>query len=262
MIDNKAFTELMNRGIITNVGLNPADYKDVDDLQRHGLATTIGADEEYAEIVKTMVNKEEVLTNFLAALKAGGNVTVPMDIVLTDYIEIKNEVVLDLNGCTIVHPATSASQYPDVFEVMTGGKLTIVGDGKVVAENGYSIYAAGDAVVEINGGEYFSPVTTVDARKNAHVTINAGTFVVDGTNNPDGDFGQKYTLNLRDKKGNYVADQSEITVKGGKFYKYNPAASESESPVANFVAEGYESVANGDWFVVSEVPAIVVDDNE
>lgn len=43
MIDTKVFNELMNRGIITQVGLNPADYKDIADLQRYGLATSIGA---------------------------------------------------------------------------------------------------------------------------------------------------------------------------------------------------------------------------
>ena len=41
-------------------------------------------------------------------------------------------------------------------------------------------------------------------------------------------------------------------VKGGKFYKYNPAASASENPVANFVPEGYESVQVGDYYIVRE----------
>ena len=260
MIDHKVFAELMNHGIITNVGLKPEDYKDMDDLQNHGLATTIGADKEYAAIIDAIIDKSQMTDKFLADIANGGNVVLPMDIVINDYIEIRNEVVLDLNGYTITHPVTSPATYKDVFEVMGGGNLTIIGEGEVVAEDGYSVYAAGDATVTLNGGSYFSPVSAVDARKNAHVTINGGTFKVDGSNNPDGDFGQKYTLNLRDKKGNYVTDQSEITVKGGRFYKYNPAASESESPVANFVADGYETVADGDWFVVREIPAIVVDD--
>ena len=115
-------------------------------------------------------------------------------------------------------------------------------EGEVIAEDGYSIYAAGDAVVNINGGYYFSWVTAIDARKDAQVTINNGVFEVDGSTNPDGDFGQVFTLNLRDKKNSYVTDKSNIIVKGGEFYNYNPSASMSENPIADFVAPGYRVV--------------------
>ena len=258
MIDPKVFAELQNCYIVTQVGIEADDFKNLDELKNYGLATAIGTDEVYAKALEAT----NYVESFLAEVKAGGYVTLDGDIELSDYIEIRNDVTIDLNGYKIVHPKTSPSKYPDVFEVMTGGKLTLVGNGEVVAENGYAVYAAGDAVVEINGGTYLSPVSTVDARKNASVTINAGTFKVDGTNNPDGDFGQKYTLNLRDKTGNYASELSEIVVKGGKFYKYNPAASESEPVVTNFVAEGYESVQEGDWFVVREAAEIVVDDEK
>ena len=258
MIDPKVFAELQNRGIITQVGIEADDFKNLDELKNYGIVTSIGANEVYAKALE-MTNYIE---SFLVEVKEGGYITLDGDIILSDYIEIRNEVTIDLNGYKIIHPMSSPSKYPDVFEVMGGGKLTLVGDGEVIAENGYAIYAAGDSVVEINGGSYFSPVSAVDARKNASVTINAGTFKVDGSNNPDGDFGQKYTLNLRDKVGNYVTDQSEIIVKGGNFYKFNPAASESENPIANFVANGYEAVADGDWFVVREVEGIVVEDKE
>ena len=257
MIDPKVFAELQNRGIVTQVGIESSDFKNLDELKNYGIATAIGTDEVYAKALE-MTNYIET---FLTEVKNGGYITLDGNIELNDYIEIRNEVTIDLNGYNIVHPTTSTSKYPDVFEVMTGGKLTIVGDGEVVVENGYAIYAAGDSVVEINGGSYFSPVSAVDARKNAHVTINAGTFKVDGSNNHDGDFGQKYTLNLRDKVGSYAGEQSEIIVKGGKFFKYNPAASESEPELTNFVASGYESLPDGDWFVVREIKDIVVDDN-
>ena len=258
MIDPKVFAELQNRGIITVVGLKAEDYKNLDELKNYGLATSIATNEVYEQALKST----NYIESFLEEVKNGGYVTLDGNIELSDYIEIRNEVTINLNGYTILHPKTSPSQYPDVFEVMTGGKLTIEGEGKVIAENGYSVYAAGDSVVTINGGEYFSPVSAIDARKNASVTINAGTFKVDGSNNADGDFGQKFTLNLRDKKGNYTSELSEIIVKGGKFWKYNPAASESEPEITNFVAEGYESIVDGDWFVVREIANIVVDDNQ
>ena len=255
MIDPKVFAELQNRGIVTQVGIKADDFKNLEELKNYGLATSIATNEVYAKAVEST----NYVESFLAEIAAGGYVTLDANIELSDYIEIRNEVTIDLNGYNIIHPKTSPSKYPDVFEVMTGGKLTLEGNGKVVAENGYAVYAAGDSVVTINGGEYYSPVSAVDARKNASVTINAGTFKVDGSNNPDGDFGQKFTLNLRDKKGNYASELSEIIVKGGKFYKYDPSKSESEPEVTNFVADGYVSVAEGDWYVVKE-DAIIVDD--
>ena len=201
--------------------------------------------------VTDKIETEEALKSAIAAKVE--NITLGADITLSDYIEIRDiEVTINLNGKNIVHPSTSSAKYKDVFEVYGSGNLTIQGDGQVIAEDGYTVYAAGDSEVTLNGGYYFSPVSTVDARKNAKVTINGGEFKVDGTNNSDGNYGQKYTLNLRDKTGNYTSDMSCIIVKGGKFYKYNPAESKSEDPVANFVAAGYSSVANGDYYEVKE----------
>lgn len=56
-MDQKVFDELMNKGIVTNVGLNAEDYTDIADLQNKGLATAIGAVEEYE---KATASKEEI----------------------------------------------------------------------------------------------------------------------------------------------------------------------------------------------------------
>lgn len=264
-------TKLVNCKKFTNVPLYAYFADNPDALENMSVDNLVNMDlfTEPAFAVEIREKGLSVLPNyksmdlatFLTKVSEGGEIVLDGNIVLEDYITIKNDVTINLNGYSIIHPATSSSKYPDVFEVMTGGKLTINGNGEVIAENGYAVYAAGDSVVVINDGYYFSPVSAVDARKDASVTINGGIFKVDGTNNPDGDFGQKYTLNLRDKKGNYATELSEIIVKGGRFYKYNPAASESEPEVTNFVASGYEAVADGDWFVVNELDNIVVDEN-
>ena len=193
-----------------------------------------------------------VIADLQSAIAAGGNVTLDSDVILTDYIDIRNEVTINLNGNKIIHPASSSAKYKDVFEVYENGKLTIEGEGEIIAEDGYCIYAAGNSTVVLNGGYYFSCVTIVDARKNACVTINGGEYKVDGTNNPDGDFGQTYTLNLRDKTGSYASDESDIIVKGGKFYKFNPADNTAEGANTNFVADGYQSVQSGDYWIVSK----------
>ena len=192
------------------------------------------------------------LDGAVAAAKDGETVKLVKDITLDNYVEIRKTVTINLNGFKVIHPMSSNASYKDVFEVYGDGCLTIEGNGEVIAEDGFCVYATGNSKVFINGGYYFSDITIVDARKNAVVTINDGEFKVDGTDNPDGDFGQIYTLNLRDKKGSYVSELSDIIVKGGKFWKYNPAASEAEPEITNFVAEGYKSVQEGDYYVVSK----------
>lgn len=61
-MDQKVFDELMNRGIVTNVGLAAENYTDVADLQNKGLATSIGAVEEYNDIVNGDSTEEPVET--------------------------------------------------------------------------------------------------------------------------------------------------------------------------------------------------------
>ena len=79
MIDSKVFAELQNRGIITNVGLNPNDFKNIDELQNLGYATSIAADPVYDKLVEELVDVAAKKQAFLEAIKNGGTVTVDMD---------------------------------------------------------------------------------------------------------------------------------------------------------------------------------------
>lgn len=54
MIDQTVFNEMMDRGFITNVGLNPADFKDIDELMDLGLVTSIAGDDVYNDLVNSM----------------------------------------------------------------------------------------------------------------------------------------------------------------------------------------------------------------
>ena len=229
-------------------------FNAADDFDLSLLADGYGAyeltDNKWTVVSKTTpveVSSEAALKNVAAQ---GGVAVLKSDITLTNYIEVRSNLTVHLNDMTLIHPISSNANYKDVFEVYGDGCLTIEGNGEVIAEDAFCVYATGNSKVFINGGYYFSDITIVDARKNAVVTINDGEFKVDGTDNPDGDFGQIYTLNLRDKTGSYVSELSDIIVKGGKFWKYNPAASESEPEITNFVAEGYKSVQEGDYYVV------------
>ena len=144
-----------------------------------------------------------------------------------------------------------------VFWVKEGATLTINGEGTVAAQNAkYSIavWAQGGNVV-INGGTYTNAGEGADliyASAGGNVVINGGEFVacpkqagVDGTLNAYS------ALNVKD--ADYRSGASDIVVYGGKFFQFNPADNASEGAGTNFVAAGYKSVADGEWYnVVAE----------
>jgi hypothetical protein len=268
MIDSKVFNELMNRGIITQVGLKPENYKDIADLQRHGLATSIGAVEVYEDAMSELVNIEEVIAKFLADVKAGGVVTVPMDIALTAPIDIEKDVTIDLNGHTLTNtPWLEDGETNAYMFWVKAGKLTLTGEGIVsVPDAVYSMAVwANGGDVEINSGIYENGGDSCDliyASKKGNIVINNGIFKASGpaSGNAPGTKNPYSALNIKDANKSTCS----ISVKGGKFYMFDPANNLSENPAMNFCAEGYESVSDGDWFVVSkaEDKDIIVDDNK
>lgn len=84
-------------------------------------------------------------------------------------------------------------------------------------------------------------------QKASKVVIEGGEFT-----SMNETYAQKFTLNLKDDllKAEGAVPTDFIEIKGGRFYKYDPSRSESENPAANFVAAGYKSVQDGDYYVV------------
>lgn len=135
-------------------------------------------------------------------------------------IPVDTTVVLDLNGKTLNYTADDI-----LFRV--NGDLTIKnGTFKGV---GYVASANKGAKVTVVDGDYQNDVTCFQA--------NGGTILIEGGHYSatSEKYGTKYLLNHIDK----LKNEGLIKVTGGTFVNYNPAASESEDPVMNFVAEGY-----------------------
>jgi hypothetical protein len=103
--------------------------------------------------------------------------------------------------------------------------------------------------VTINGGKFFNAGEGSDliyASANGHVVINGGEFkACEKQAGVDGTLEAYSVLNL---KGDGTG--SSITCYGGRFFKFNPADNKSENPAVSFVAAGYKSVANGEWYEV------------
>ncbi len=140
-----------------------------------------------------------------------------------------------------------------VFYVQSGSELTIDGNGTVAAVESPDNYAMAvwaknaDTKVVINSGNFEQIITSSEkghsliyASDRATVEINGGTFKASDP---------QWTLNLADNSG------ASILVKGGRFYKFNPADAKTEPAVNgvqshNFVAEGHHVVQDGDWYEV------------
>lgn len=255
MIDEKLFNELMNRGIVTVVGLKGSDFKNLDELKNLGLATSIATDQEYTAAIE----KANYMEAFLAEVAAGGVVTLDADLTLSAPIAIEKDVTIDLNGYTLTNTPWDEDGESNAYMFwVKQGKLTLTGNGNVIVPDAiYSMAVwANGGDVEINGGTYKNGGDSCDliyASKAGKIEINGGEFVAAGpaSGNAPGTKNPYSALNIKDANKSTCS----IAVKGGKFFKFNPADNLSENPKMNFVAEGYESVADGDWFVVKPIEA-------
>lgn len=149
-----------------------------------------------------------------------------------------NKVTINLNGKNV----NITGYEPNCTGVdIDGGSLTIKGSGSFGDSAQKNVnplfYVNVDASLTIEGdASYYSANVCAYAYYwNSEIYINGGKWYGSET----------YTLNKYDTN-----QEAIISVTGGEFYKYNPAASHSENPVANFVADGYGVVKDGDWYKV------------
>lgn len=228
-------------------------------------ATTAACGEGDPNIYVT--NATELVTAVEEA-KGGDKIVLNANIDLEAGLQINKELIIDLNGKTLTAENDTAGN--GIFCVVSGGKLTIDGNGTVNAAsqaNDYSmaVWATQGGEVIINGGIFtnlgaktfedngITPNNNelIYASKGGKITINGGEFIGNYENQTHG---TRYTLNQKDENPNTVEiEAGNIIVKGGKYHGYNPAESLSENPQANFVADGYTVTFDGLYYVVSGI---------
>jgi len=224
-----------------------------DDIKVTGLYTTKNVVDStlaiYTETSEALLSANGInyanLQEALNDVDSDSTITLLANVDLPTAVEVTKKVNIDLNGYNLT--VTKDTEGNGVFHVLTGGDLTINGEGTIdgVGENNWNIAIWADGGrVTINGGTY----TNVGAGEEDHYDLiyakNGGTVVING-----GRFEaqtSKWTLNLKDTDG------SSITVQGGTFVNYNPAEvyTEPTQPL-NFVAEGYKvEMENNEYTVV------------
>lgn len=199
----------------------------------------------------------------LKALVATGGSAKLVDDIEIDYplvLSGNTDVVIDLNGHSIVNKTQVNGNFTVVFNVTGNSHLTINGEGEVKAleetsdVDGYrmAIWAYDDAVVDINGGYFYNKQLNqgtsnlIYVMDRAVVNVAGGKFETAMLNAQ----GTSFLLNMQDAS----RATAKINITGGQFVAFDPADCISEGPHTNFVADGYVSVKNGNvWTVLPGV---------
>ena len=197
-----------------------------------------------------------------ALVATGGSAKLAGDVEI-DYpltLSGNTDVVIDLNGHSIVNKTQVNGNYTVVFNVTGKSHLTINGDGEVKAleetsdVDGYrmAVWAYDDAVVDINGGHFYNKQLNAGTSNLIYVMDRAVVNVAGG----------KFETAMLNAQGTslllniYNRDRAtaKINITGGQFVDFDPADCISEGPHTNFVADGYASVKNGNvWTVLPGV---------
>lgn len=198
------------------------------------------------------ISSQEALISAIENASENANIVLKRDIELSQELDVSTTLNINLNGKTISATEniwdTTTKQW-SIFSVRGGGNLTISGNGKIDASEGgcYAIDVREGATCTIESGTFVGNCSALYVLEGEAI-INGGTFELNEASNT---YNYAYLLNCKD--ANLKSGAAKISVTGGSFKNLNPANSRSENPLYNFVAEGYQSVLDGEYYIVSKI---------
>lgn len=215
----------------------------------------------YAELVGSLYEIKSIDPNNIssgaelkAAIAAASDIKLASDVTVNSSIIIDKDINIDLNGKQLTVNDGSADSNAIAIGAKNNAKVVITGNGTINAGSGNSaniaVYASG-ATIDIMGGTF---INGLDNNGNQSDLIYAGAGgvvnIYDGVFESEG-VGEKWILNLKDNTN------SHINVYGGSFKNFNPAEAytEPEKPY-NFVASGYYSIKEGDYYIVKKAQTV------
>lgn len=224
------------------------------------------------------------LDGLQSVIKNGGAAVLTENIEITEALTIseETEVILDLNGKTIISSVTDGTR-----PIVNYGTLVVTGNGTIdntKVENGYgAIRNYGDLTIEsgtfkandlsggsaidtwedgtttINGGTYYATAAVMN-REGGTTIINGGDF--EGVSNANEKYNQKnYSYAIRNygemtinggtvhgsMNGGIACDQGTITINDGNF-KVEPTGTSAQTFYVVVTTTGAQVVINGGTF--------------
>lgn len=199
----------------------------------------------------------------VAAATNGDTVKLEKDTKVADTVEIKDKkITLDLNGKTVGIEKENNLYYSTFY--LSNADVTVTGNGTVdgvlmynneagTATGNYAFGVNSNSTLTVKNGTFRAVSTNIHIWTGT-VNIEGGEFFVTPY---QADWGTRLLLNCDDSA--YIAGSADFNVTGGKFHKFNPADSKGEPSGANFVADGYEALVEGDVYVVEKTQNTLVD---
>ena len=253
---------------------------------------TPGFDENGNEDIDLSNIKTE--TELKAALATYGAATISNEVALTSSLSTTGDKTLTIESNGLIAPASDMRK--DISEIIyvSGGTLTLDGDGKIIGQSN-GTYSYGSEAITVAGG-------TLNIKGNLKVAAGSGSvksdravYVRKGTLNIYGgyfstsddasgnpnpvvflkpDFNKQAYCNIYggvfESTGNseYVVNiedtersRAHIKIYGGKFKGFDPG-NVNEGTITSFLAEGYKSTKVGDYYVVTKEDVTPVASNE
>lgn len=204
-----------------------------------------GLNSEAATEVALATRSRIALGNFVSDIAKGGDVKLSNDIYVTEPINVDKATKIDLNGHTVTASNTTPLHFTSGTSTIKGG--TVIGASGVTAT---AITVSEGATLTIEGGTY-SMGKDENGEGNSFIYSYGGTVnITGGTFSSDGLFkGHPWVLNKKNDSS------GKIEVKGGKFKNFDPAHPNTDDDIS-YLAEGYESKQDGEWYVVSKTAVI------
>ena len=183
----------------------------------------------------------------IAAVPAGGTVTLTGNVDVTEPIIITKELKLDLSGKTISNSKdiwNEAAYDWSLISVRAGGDLTITGNGTLQAKENdcYAVDVMDGGICTIESGTFVGNIHAVYVREGTLV-VNGGTFSVQ-QKYPDSSKANEFVLNCYDD--HYRNGSASILVTGGTFENFNPNNCQAEGAGTSFMSADCKSDASTD----------------
>lgn len=192
------------------------------------------------------------ISDAVAAADNGDVVTLQEDVNMgsgdNDHLVVAAEnVTIDLGGKALTANGSNGAVKVE------GGVTTLEGAGTVQGTLGSDKYSmavwAESGTVVINDGIYKNE--TDGSARGTDLIYASGTGCIEINGGVFEAAKPEWTLNVKD--ADYKAGTAKIIVKGGKFKGFDPANNNAEGAGTSFVAEGYKSVQEGEYYVVKPI---------